>query len=390
MTWLADLVGQEAVAAQLERAARDATCRRGEAGSSMTHAWLLTGPPGSGRSTAALAFAAALQCPELGCGQCPVCQQIAAGGHPDVQQFIPEATQIRVAEVQELLHRAALAPVHGRWNVLIIEDADRLNDIAANALLKALEEPSPHTVWLLCAPAVDDVLPTISSRTRSVRLRTPGTSEVTHGLVHRYDVDPAMASFAARVSQGHIGRAKALASDEATRARRHEVLAVPGTLRGIGGCFTAAANLLAAATADAAAICDVLDAQQASAIARAIGEPGAGPGGARVKRAAAAAQKEFLGRAKARRTRMVRDQLDRALLDLLSLYRDVLAVQVGADVELINEELRPTVSSLAQHGQVQATYRRIAAIQACQLALAAAVSPLLALEAMTVQLADLA
>lgn len=411
MTWWDELVGQEQVSGLLQAAARDAAAvRRPDAGvgppaapsgGGMTHAWLLTGPPGSGRSVAALAFAAALQCESrdaaglpaglgLGCGECTACRSVAVGGHPDVEQFIPEATQIRVGEVQQLLHRAALAPVHGLWNVLIVEDADRLNDIAANALLKALEEPNPHTVWVLCAPAVDDVLPTISSRTRTLRLRTPSTSEVAAGLMARFGVDAGMASYAARVSQGHIGRAKALATDPETRARRHEVMGLPSNLRGLGGCFVAAANLLAAATADAAAICDVLDAQQSAAVARAIGEPGTGPMGTRVKRAAAAAQKELLARQKSRRTRMVRDQLDRALLDLQSLYRDVLALQVGADGELVNEELRPTVAWLAERSDVRATYRRLHAISDCQLALAASVTPLLALEAMTVRLAEIA
>lgn len=390
MTVWDGLVGQDEVTSQLRRVAVDAAAiRAGRPGPAMTHAWLLTGPPGSGRSTAALALAAALQCEQAaGCGHCPDCREVASEGHPDVERFVPEATQIRVPEVQELLRKAALAPIHGKWNVIIIEDADRLNDVAANALLKAVEEPNPHAVWVLCAPAVDDVLPTIASRTRVLRLRTPSTAEVSSALTAA-GVDAAMASFAARVAQGHVGRARALAVDESVRARRHEVMVMPTTLRGVGGCFTTAGNLLAAATADAAAICDELDAAQAAAVARAFGEPQGGPGGARVRRAAGAAQKELLAKQKARRTRTIRDQLDRALVDLTSFYRDVLAVQVGAEVELINEELRPAISGMAARTGSRTTQHCLSAVNEARLALAAAVSPLLALEAMMVQLGGL-
>lgn len=390
MTVWEGLVGQSDVTQQLRRAAIDAAAiRNGQAGPAMTHAWLLTGPPGSGRSTAAMAFAAALQCAQAGCGTCPDCREVASQGHPDVERFVPEATQIRVPEVQELLRKAALAPVHGRWNVIVVEDADRLNDVAANALLKAMEEPSPHAVWVLCAPAVDDVLPTIASRTRTLRLRTPSTAEVA-GALTAAGVDAAMASFAARVAQGHVGRARALATDEAVRARRHEVMVMPTTLRGVGGCFTSAGNLLAAATADAAAICDELDAAQAADVSRAFGEPQSGAGGTRVRRAAAAAQKDLLAKQKARRTRTVRDQLDRALIDLMSFYRDVLAVQLGVEAELVNEELRPAIAGVAARSPVRATEHCLSAVSEARLALAAAVSPLLALEAMMVKLGGLA
>ena len=186
----------------------------------MTHAWLLTGPPGSGRSTAARVFAAALQCPDGGCGTCDVCHQVLGRGHADVDQFTPEKLQITAEESLELIRRASMTPIMGRWNVLIVEDADRLNDVSGNALLKSLEEPSPRTVWILCAPTPEDVLPTIVSRTRQVRLRTPTTREVTEALVRREGVDPALASFAARAAQGHIGRARALAGDEQVRLRR--------------------------------------------------------------------------------------------------------------------------------------------------------------------------
>ena len=243
-----------------------------------------------------------------------------------------------------------MTPIMGRWNVLIMEDADRLNDVSGNALLKSLEEPSPRTVWILCAPTPEDVLPTIASRMRHVRLRTPTTREVTDALVRRDGIDPAVAAFAARAAQGHIGRARALALDEQVRLRRNEVLAIPGALSDLPACFVAAQNLLEAASADAAAITDALDAAELARLNRAYGEGATGAMAARVKRTASAATKDLEARQKSRRTRTVRDQIDRALLDLTGLYRDVLVVQTGAEVDLINDEMRPT---LRAHGRPQ-------------------------------------
>lgn len=383
-----EVVGQPELVTTLAHASADAArIRLGESGPSMTHAWLLTGPPGSGRSTAARVFAAALQCPDGGCGHCAVCRQVLDGGHADVDQFTPERLQITAEESLELIHRAAMTPIMGRWNVLIVEDADRLNDISGNALLKSLEEPSPRTVWILCAPTAEDVLPTIASRTRQVRLRTPTTREVADALIGRDGVDAALASFAARAAQGHIGRARALVSDEQVRLRRSEVLAIPGTLRDLTSCFIAAQNLLDAASADAAAITDALDATELARLKRAYGEGATGAMAARVKRTASAATKDLEARQKSRRTRTVRDQIDRALLDLTGLYRDVLVLQTGAEVELINDEMRPTVERMAVHSNQPATMARLDALDHARLAVGASVAPLLALEALMVTLA---
>ena len=382
------VVGQPDLVATLSHAAADAgRIRRGESGPSMTHAWLLTGPPGSGRSTAARVFAAALQCPEGGCGHCAVCRDVLAGAHADVDQFTPEKLQITAEESLDLIHRAAMTPIMGRWNVLIVEDSDRLNEVSGNALLKSLEEPSPRTVWILCAPTPEDVLPTIVSRTRQVRLHTPATQDVAQALIRREGIDPAVASFAARAAQGHIGRARALARDEQVRLRRAEVLAIPATLRSVPACFVAAQNLLDAASADAAAITDALDATELAALSRAYGEGATGAMAARVKRTASAATKDLEARQKSRRTRTVRDQIDRALLDLTGLYRDVLVLQTRAEVELINDEMRPVVERMAVHSDVRATMVRLEALDHARLAVGASVAPLLALEALMVQLA---
>lgn len=381
------VVGQPHLVESLSRAAADAArVLRGEAGPAMAHAWLLTGPPGSGRSTAARVFAAALQCAQGGCGACDSCRRVIEGTHDDVEQLTPEKLQITAEEALELIRRASLTPIRGRWNVLIIEDSDRLNDISGNALLKSLEEPSLRTVWILCAPTPEDVLPTIASRTRQIRLHTPSNREVADSLIRREGVDPAIAAFAARAAQGHIGRARALALHEAVRLRRNEVLAIPGALRDLPSCFMAAQNLLETATADAAAVTDALDQAELAKLMRAYGEGASGAMAARVRRASDAATKDLQVRQKSRRTRAVRDQIDRALLDLTGFYRDILVLQTGAEVELINDEMRPVLQGLAAHSNTAGTMARLATLDRSRLAIAASVAPILALEALMVGL----
>ncbi|MBC7373920.1 MAG: DNA polymerase III subunit delta', partial [Frankiales bacterium] len=211
MSVFADLVGQERVVAQLQ-AAVDAAARliggEAEGAGGMTHAWLFTGPPGSGRSVAARAFAAGLQCERgVGCGHCTACDQAVSGHHPDVAVIVPEKLSLGVKEAREIILRSSRAPTRGRWQVTLIEDADRLTEDGTNALLKALEEPPPHSVLLLSAPSVADLLPTVRSRCRLAPLRTPPPEAVAEVLMRRDGVDPAMAAFAARAAQGHIGRA---------------------------------------------------------------------------------------------------------------------------------------------------------------------------------------
>ncbi|MFB9837804.1 DNA polymerase III subunit delta', partial [Actinoallomurus acaciae] len=227
MTVYDDLVGQGPVIEQLEAAARaGADALAGVGGGGMTHAWLFTGPPGSGRSVAARAFAAALLCPDLGCGHCASCHQVLSGTHADVEVVRPAGLSYGVRETRELVLRAASSPTGGRWRVVLFEDADRSTEQAANALLKAIEEPPARTVWLLCAPSPDDLVVTIRSRCRLVTLRTPPADAVADVLVLRDGIDPDVAAEASRAAQGHIGRARRLATDEEARRRRAEVLAV--------------------------------------------------------------------------------------------------------------------------------------------------------------------
>ncbi|HYK66878.1 MAG TPA: DNA polymerase III subunit delta' [Streptosporangiaceae bacterium] len=372
-----ELAGQEFVVDQLRRAA--------EAGEAMTHAWLFTGPPGSGRSLAARAFAAALLCDRGGCGECPSCRQVAAGTHADLLLIRPEGLSYGVRQTRDLVLKAATAPVYGRWRIVLFEDADRATEQAANALLKAIEEPATRTVWLLCAPFADDLPTTIRSRCRLVTLVTPRTEAVA-AVLEREGVAPERARVAALAAQGHIGRARRLATDSEAAGRRGEVLRVPDQLGSIGDALRAAAGLVRAADAEAAAVTQELDEPEREALRRAFGEGSTGKGVATALRGAAGALRDLEDRQKSRATRLKRDALDRALLDLAAYYRDVLAVQVGATVELANEPRAEQIRKLAGATGPAATVRRLEAIMRCRQRLELNAAPLLAVEELTLAL----
>ncbi|MFD3521790.1 DNA polymerase III subunit delta' [Streptomyces sp. NPDC058653] len=398
MTVWDDLVGQDRVAETLTAAARDADARvTAEAAGTpppeatrMTHAWLFTGPPGSGRSTAARAFAAALQCtsPDRalggvpGCGFCDGCHTSLIGTHADVEVIRTDLLSIGVKETREQVRRAQLSPAVGRWQVIVLEDADRLTEGAGNVLLKAIEEPAPRTVWLLCAPSLEDVLPTIRSRCRHLTLRTPPVDAVADVLMRRDGIEPEAAAAAARATQGHIGRARRLATDERARARRATVLKVPLRVDDIGGCLRAAQELIDAAGEDSKEVAEGVDVKETEEMKAALG---AAPGG-RMPRGTAGVMKELADRQKRRSTRTQRDSLDLALTDLTGFYRDVLAIQFGSRIGLANEDVRDALDRIARASTPEATLRRIEAIVACRQALDRNVAPLLAVEAMTVSL----
>jgi DNA polymerase-3 subunit delta' len=382
-----DLVGQEDVVAELGRAAGAAAAvLRGEPATGMTHAWLFTGPPGSGRSVAARAFAAALLCDDGGCGQCPSCHQVRAGTHADLLLVRPDGLSYGVRQTRSLVLRAAGAPSGGRWRVVLFEDADRATEQAANALLKAIEEPAPRTVWLLCAPSAEELVTTIRSRCRLVVLRTPPATAIA-GVLTAEGVDPEFALTAARAAQGHIGRARRLATDPQAARWRDEVLTVPPRLTGIGPALAAAASLVKAAESEAATISAELDEPERDALRRAFGEGSTGKGVAKAIRGGAGALKDLEERQKSRGTRLKRDALDRALLDLAAFYRDVLAVQLGADVDLASAGHEADVTRLAENSPREATIRRVEAVMACRERLELNVARLLAVEELMLALA---
>ena len=346
----------------------------------MTHAWLFTGPPGSGRSNAALAFAAALVCKSGGCNNCTDCNTAIKGVHADVELIKTEGLSIKIDEVRELITRASWSPSVGSYRVVVIEDADRLTESAANALLKAIEEPGLRTVWLLCAPSASDVLPTIRSRTRSLVLRTPSTSAVA-ALLEAESISPAMANFAARASQGHIGRARHLANNSEARSRREAILKISLLITDVSSAFKAAQVLVEAAKAEAEEEAERRDDAELAALKEAWGQQGSKltQGGAKIV-------KELEKEQKSRTTRMVRDYLDRALLDIATLFRDVLLVQSNSLDSLINTDLLSEITNIANNSTPQATLRKLEAIMSARTNLSHNAAPLLTIEALMVSL----
>jgi len=393
MTVWDDLVGQQPAVAMLHSAAlaaRDVYEGRPVAPGTLTHAWLFTGPPGSGRSVAARAFAAALQCVsdgEPGCGVCSGCHTTLTRSHPDVRAVVPEGLSISVSEMRAVVATAARMPALGRWQVVLIEDADRLTEQASNALLKAVEEPPARTVFLLCAPSThpDDVAVTIRSRCRLVPLRIP-PPEAVAGILSRSGVDEQSARWAAAAGQGHVGRSRRLAHDADARARRAEVLAIPASLTSLAACLAAADHLVGAAEAEAAAITVERDAGEAEALQTALGAGGTGKGAAAASRGATAAVRELERRQRSRATRTQRDALDRALVDLAAFYRDVLLRQAGAAVAPAHPDFADDVTAVARRITPGGALQRLDAVLACREAVELNVKPRVAVEAMTAAL----
>ena len=351
MTVWDDLVGQHRTVE---------TLRTAVGGHGMSHAWLFTGPPGSGRSNAAIAFAAALQCEvedpaAQGCGTCQQCRTVLAGSHPDVTLVRTAKLSLGVAEVRDLVRRAAMRPVGLGWQIIVVEDADRLTEQACNALLKAVEEPTPHTVWMLCTPTIEDVLPTIRSRCRLVTLTTPTSEDVAAFLVRADGVEPGLAAYAARASQGHIGRARALARDEGTRNRRREIVGYPAKLTTLGACMTAASNLAEVAREEAELMTGELDSREKADLDTAYGVVERG----RRPREYGPALSELEKGQKTRAKRRVLDVVDRGLMDLVSVYRDAIVLGSGVPGTLVNEEIRGDVEKVARTSTPELNLRRI-------------------------------
>ena len=346
----------------------------------MTHAWLFTGPPGSGRSNAAVAFAAALVCEKGGCGDCVNCRSALAGTHGDVELIRTEGLSIKIDEIRELITRAAWAPSVGEYRVVVIEDADRLTESAANALLKAIEEPGAHTVWLLCAPTATDVLPTIRSRVRSLVLRTPSIESVAKLLV-KEGISGSMAEFAARAAGGHVGRARYLATNAEARSRRESILKLALSITDIASAFRSAGQLVDGAKAEAEEISEARDEEELKALKEAWGQTGS-----RLAQGGSKAVKELEKEQKSRATRMVRDYLDQALLDIVTLYRDVLLIQSGKIGDSVNSDLTKELERVAASTTSEETLKKIEAIMKARVNLAHNAAPLLTVEAMMVQL----
>ncbi|WP_297626437.1 DNA polymerase III subunit delta' [Nocardia sp.] len=389
------LVGQDTVESALTTAAVAARGGAVVSSSAMTHSWLFTGPPGSGRSVAALCFAAALQCTDAGspgCGRCHACTTTMAGTHGDVRRVVPEGLSIGTKEMREIVQVASRRPSTGRWQVVVVEDADRLTEAAGNVLLKVVEEPPARTVFLLCAPSVDpeDISITLRSRCRHVHLATPSVDSIAKVLRERDGLATDTAAWAASVSGGHVGRARRLATDDQARAQRKRALALVAATTRPGVAYSAADELVKSADDEAKQMSAVRDDKERDALAMALGAGGTGKGAAGATRGSAGALKDLEKRQKSRATRTGRDALDRALIDVAGLYRDALAVGFGAatvpisktGVTLTHPDMADQIRELATDVRPEGLLRSIQAVLDCREALETNVKPRFAVAAM--------
>ena len=374
-----ELTGQ-ADAIAIVKAAASASAIGGSGDSSMTHSWLITGPPGSGRSNLAYAFATALLSPGDPEGDAAAARQVTARTHPDLGVLATERVIIPIDDVRQLVATSQFSPSVGRYRVMVIEDADRMAERTSNVLLKALEEPPPRTVWILCAPSEADLIPTIRSRVRTVRLLVPEIAEVAELLERRDGVHPEIATRAAREAQSHIGMAHRLATNAEARERRERTLDIALGIRSVSSAVIAGGSLLDLAKADAEAITEEKDAQERDAALRSLGIE---PGGT-VPPALRAQLKTLDEDQKRRATRSLRDGIDRIMVDLLSLYRDVLLLQLGVASEPINVRILDRLQAAAESCTPVQTLTTMDAISAARERIESNVTPALALEAMLV------
>jgi len=375
MTVYESLLGQDEAVQQVQKA----VAQRDQG---VHHAWLFTGPPGSGRSNLAIAFAAALLCPDQGCGTCSICSRVLDGQHPDVKVLTTEKVIIGIDEIRDIVASSHFGASMGDYRILVIEDADRMAERSSNVLLKALEEPPAGTIWLLCAPSEADLLPTIRSRVRRVALKVPSVEDVATLLVQRDGVDPKLARQVAAEAQSHVGMARRLATSVEARGRRRDTLMAALGIRGISSAVFTSERWLALAQKDADAITTERDQTEKLELRRqlGLGESEAVPNAYRVE------FKNLEENQKRRATRSLRDGIDRILVDLLALYRDVLTVQLQTGSALVNEDLTPQITELANEGTAAQSIARLEAIEKARTRILSNVQNQVALDALAVQL----
>ena len=336
------LVGQKPVIDMLSRIAQGDP-------SQITQSWLICGPPGSGRSNMARAFAAALESPDHGMSAEPtrVTQQVLAGTHPDVTVLTTNKVTIGIDQVREIITTSEQMPATAPWRIIIIEEVDRMLGRTTNVLLKEIEEPAEHCIWLLCAPSAQDVLPTIRSRTRIVNLAVPSTQAVAGFLTSTTNVEPKVAQRAARLAEGHIGIAKLYATDERVMSDRDELVVGVLNLARASDAVLLAGNLIDNAKAQAEADANRITAGQEAEFRRINGLAPSDRIPPKLRGAFnQIAKKDDVKRLVTRRTR---DVLDRALNSIASIYRDVAVLQNNAEdsVGLINLENRSSITELS-------------------------------------------
>ena len=366
-----ELLGQPEAIEQLQRAIASKT-------EGVHHAWLFTGPAGSGRSLLAKSFAAALQCEQNGCGNCQQCSLALADAHPDILTLATERVTISIDEVRSLVQKSQMSSTVGDYRIVIIEDSDRMTERTSNVLLKALEEPQEKTIWILCAPSVADLLPTIRSRARNVLLRLPSATEVAELLIKRDGIDKDLALKSARQAQNHVGMARRLAGSQDARARRAETLREISSVTNLSRAMLAAEKLLGVAKRDAEALAKERDTAEKEHLMRAFGlavderiPPNLRP-----------QFKDLEENQKRRNTRALRDGIDRIFTDAESFFRDVISLQLQANAELTNEDLIDELNLRVYGTSVDDNIAVLDAITEARKRLASNVRDLLVLESL--------
>ncbi|MCS4484982.1 DNA polymerase III subunit delta' [Gleimia sp. 6138-11-ORH1] len=383
MSSWAEVVGQEQAVGVLQAAAQAA--RNPQSQRAMTHAWLITGPPGSGRSVAARAFVAALQCShptENGCGNCEDCRQVWAKTHPDVTDFATEKSIISVEEVRSFMHAAQTAPSRGKWRVILLEDADRMVERTSNLLLKAIEEPPARTVWVLCAPSPEDLITTIRSRCRQVNLRVPPVKDVAQLLMRKHAVEWETAYQAASLAQSHIGIAHRLITEEGRVEQRYQQLADLLQIENVGEAIFYVEEMLKENKQQVEEELATRNAREEAELKRILGLTDR----EKVPPAMRSQLTQLQEEQKRRAVRAVKDPLDQLLVNLLSFFRDVVVMQAGVNHPPINQGYQDLLVAVALSSTLQDTYRKVNAIEIARKRLQSNTSVNLIFEALAVEL----
>ncbi len=390
------LIGQEAAVAALQAAAlegQESATNLEASRQALSHAWLFTGPAGSGRSTAARALAAALQCTGWdgdvpgsvpGCGECKACRTVLGGTHPDVSVKTTDKVIFKKDDVRSWVQEAYDSPISGAWRIMIVEDADRMSEEASNVLLKSIEEPADRTIWMLCAPSAADLLPTIQSRCRSLNLRTPPAQVVADYLVDAEGVGEDAALRAATLAQSHVGVARAMLRDPDLREQRKALFTMPLQARSVSGAVVVAHRMEQRATQIAKERTERVNEQERADLLASIGVRE----GEAVPRQLRGLVRDLEDDQKRRGTRALADALDLALVDLTGFYRDILATQLGAGERVVNVDLVPEIQERAASSSPQEVLAAVDAVALARERLQTNMAVKLVLEALIISLAE--